>query len=167
MSKLRKQAYETYEIDGVEVRRPAMDADKPMYFHIEDHHVKRAKPRCPKTCVIAQALTDALGVLFVKVEIGPYIAKMYLLDRCVRFKTPPVLRASLKVWDDIKVWNLPPGRYSLEVLPPKLRLGGRPNRWDQVPRTKTTPGRDSFRPSYVVPGRSISRISTRALDPKL
>lgn len=90
------------------------DASKPLRFIIDPVHIESGACGDPQKCVIAQSLLDAVPLLS-DVEVGSTITKVVIGDKCVRYMTPPRLRAALRVFDVTGKWNLPPGVYVLPI----------------------------------------------------
>jgi hypothetical protein len=101
----------------------AKDATSSISFQITPKHIRAAKCKNPRECVIAQALRQALPDYLAEIIVGASITKMVMMDGTVlRYYTPENLRAALKSFDKRGIWNLPTGVYKLRVPPPSLRL---------------------------------------------
>lgn len=116
------------------------DATKTLHFRITEVHVAAALSdietkfdgeRVGNHCVIAQAMTDALGDFFVKVDVGSAVTKVFTREGWViRYETPAVLRSALRTFDDAvkqgkaPTWDLPAGDYYMKPPTGTRRLGG-------------------------------------------
>lgn len=117
------------------------DATKALQFKITQQHVdtarrkleedKKRTGRCERGrwCVIAQAMTDALGDLFDEVWVGVAITKIFLNGKktVVRYKTPKVLADALRCFDNSegKEWNLKENVYALLPITKREQMGRR------------------------------------------
>ena len=134
-------------------RRKLYNADRPMTLTITQEHIDSAKPRCPSTCVVAQALrASPLGGFFDGFQVGASCTKIYTKGVIWRYKTPYKLSNALKLFDKTKKWYLPPGEYTL--LPYK----GAQRRWETARRQG---GRqDKFRGVISAPTRFVTSVTT-------
>jgi hypothetical protein len=113
---LSKFAMKYKELKEKGLLKPPRDAKRPLTFQITEKHYKRAKQCDENSCVVGQALGEALPDNYV-VSVGPSITKVLNLDsgNVTRYGTPPRLREGLKHFDKTKKWDLPIGTYSLMV----------------------------------------------------
>jgi hypothetical protein len=91
-------------------------------FVITLAHIAHAVRHSKGKCVVALALkgrTDIANVL-----IGASVSTVtFTSGRVVRYKTPAILRDGLNKWDRTGVWDLPVGKYYLDIpdKPPTVK----------------------------------------------
>lgn len=139
-------------------QRVVKDATRSITVRITPQHVRLAKCGDPAECVIAQALTAALGDMLEGVQVGSTIIKVYVPGKVLRYTTPAAVRRAIPVFDKTGQWSLPPGEYTLSVPSTTAKLGGRPNRWAKHRTGTNKSGRDMFR-ARNLPTRQVMRAT--------
>jgi len=88
------------------------DAKQPFVFDIKKCDIDNAKQNDKNNCVIAQAIKRTKNV--VAIEVGSTIIRVKTNDQKItRYQTPLPLHEALHVYDEVKKWILPLGRYRL------------------------------------------------------
>jgi hypothetical protein len=109
----------------MKTKRKIKKAIRSLTLNIAEEHAERGEPRDRCNCVVAQALQDLFGESIVGVDVGPNKTKIYFDEGPqIQYKTPPILRDHLVIFDETHSWNLPVG--PLTLLPyPKNKSKGR------------------------------------------
>lgn len=132
MKPVKKYHTRVHESEHVKVK----DADRPLYFIVDDESVYAGHRRDKNHCVLACALRERIPSA-VTVEVGSSITKIRYKRKIVRYATPSSLRRELRKWDQTGRWQLPPGSYHLNPVPEERKLGARRQLQSGGPRLKT------------------------------
>jgi hypothetical protein len=88
------------------------DAKKPFVFDIKKCDITNAVQKDKNNCVIAQAIKRTRNV--VAIEVGSTIIRVKTNDgKITRYQTPLPLHEALLIYDEVKIWMLPLGKYRL------------------------------------------------------
>lgn len=93
------------------MRATIREPKTPFDVNITKQHVKKAIPRDPCNCVVAQALSADPRVL--SCEVFAHITTLVTRSGFERYQTPKALRDGLENWDNTGDWKLKPGVYTL------------------------------------------------------
>jgi hypothetical protein len=102
--------------------RPLLDATRKLTFTVTQEDIDNADPRKPQSCVVARGINRSIPVE-VSIDVGTRIVHLTFPDRTLRYATPELLSHAVRNFDKNFKWDLPPGVYELNVLPPSLKLG--------------------------------------------
>jgi hypothetical protein len=95
------------------VRKVKVYTERPLKFEITPQHEKVAKCKDPCQCVIAQALTEALGPMMQMAIVGATVVKIITDTKVIMYRTPQLLKIALQHFDKKLGWPLDPGNYKL------------------------------------------------------
>ncbi len=140
--------------------RKVVDSTKPFGFTITAKHVAKAKCGDPKTCVVAQAVSDAFGDVFESIEVGSAVTKVFTSDKIIRYATPAPMRAAIRTFDKTGRWPLAVGQYRLRAVRPAESLEGKKKRnaRRKLGTPRATKGATSRRyKTRAIPTRKVSR----------
>lgn len=105
----------------VEKLKPVIHTKNPLYFTIREDDLTQATCKNPQQCVVARALTRAVGDPFVLAEVGITTTRIIQgnpLDESTHtiysYRTPPALARGIRHFDKTKKWSLPVGEYQLQ-----------------------------------------------------
>jgi hypothetical protein len=95
-----------------------VNATTALYISVTPEHAAKALVSNSNYCVMGVAMRAAFGDKY-QYEIGAGIIKIVDLDEkvVVRFATPSLIAAHIKVFDKTGQWDLPPRMYRLAPLP--------------------------------------------------
>jgi hypothetical protein len=140
--------------------RKVVDSTKPFTFTITAKHIAKAVCRDPKTCVVAQAVSDAFGDVFESIEAGCAVTKVFTSDKIIRYATPGPMRAAIRIFDKTGRWPLAVGAYRLRAVRPAESLAGKKARNARrklgKPRAKKGDTARRYKPR-AIPTRKVSR----------
>ncbi len=151
-----------------EPKRKVVDAEKPWQIRVTEEDIAKACPKNPEMCVVALAIESMLGPFsvagFEGMAVGTRITKVYLSGHEIRFATPHELTDSIRVFDQIGEWKLPPREYTLLPLPPSLRLDYEPPPEKKNIKRKLDPNRGTNHRARMSAGRTLNKAGSVPLD---
>jgi len=130
-------------------------AKMPCGISVQQKHIDAGKPGAANECVFARAIDDHFGGKFL-VEVGLTI--VHIIDapmkRRLTFKLPVALRKRLRLFDGVKIWDLPTGVYFLQAMSKTVRK----NRDGRTRATRALPPKNRERPTRLIFHGRVIRV---------
>lgn len=147
---MAKKITTTKKVSKTSNELKVVDATEPCPISITVKDIDTAVCGDPSKCVISAGLTRKFGKDFVAAEVGRTCTKVILTDKILRFSTPAKIRRQLPVFDETGMWDLGPGKYTLDLFVKA------PNRFD---KKRYSGGVKSMFKARAIPSRRVRSIT--------